>query len=146
MDGRFNVRTTDGEIACFGGRLPFYSFTVAHGLTYVKGNPIHLEMIYRPNGLSAASPATIEYKLTYNSVQLHQRPARVRRGQPCRGSAARRVGHAEPGPGRRATCSSSSPSRVRQGAVHAEWTNIGFEPLTIAVEPATWGSVKGMFR
>jgi hypothetical protein len=37
VDGRFNVRSTDGEIACFGGRLPFYSFTANHGLHYVKG-------------------------------------------------------------------------------------------------------------
>ena len=64
-DGLFNARTTDGEIACFGGRLPFYSFTGAHGLHYAAGNPIHLEAIYRHHGLSSASPATIEYKLTY---------------------------------------------------------------------------------
>src|SRR5439155_13171387 len=25
VDGRFNVRVPDGEIACFGGRLPVYS-------------------------------------------------------------------------------------------------------------------------
>jgi len=65
VDGRFNVRTPDGEIACFGGRLPFYTFTGAYGLHYAKGNPIHLEMIYKPNGLSSTSPATIEYNLTY---------------------------------------------------------------------------------
>ena len=65
VDGRFNIRTPDGEIACFGGRLPFYSFTGNFGLHYVKGDPIHLEMIYKPNGLSSTSPATIEYKLTY---------------------------------------------------------------------------------
>src|SRR5882672_4196177 len=37
VDGRFNVRDTDGEIACFGGRLPFYTFTGAFGLHYIKG-------------------------------------------------------------------------------------------------------------
>lgn len=66
-DGRFNCRSTDGEIACFGGRLPFYNFTTSDGLFYVKGTTVHLEMIYRPNGLSAASPATIEYRYTDNS-------------------------------------------------------------------------------
>ncbi|MEK7331033.1 MAG: hypothetical protein AAB113_09540, partial [Candidatus Eisenbacteria bacterium] len=65
VDGRFNVRVPDGEIACFGGRLPFYTFTGAYGLHYVKGDPIHLEMIYKPNGLSSTSPATIEYNVTY---------------------------------------------------------------------------------
>jgi hypothetical protein len=65
VDGRFNVRTSDGEIACFGGRLPFYSFTGAHGLHYAKGEPIHLEVTYKANGLNALSPATIRYDLTY---------------------------------------------------------------------------------
>lgn len=65
VDGRFNVRVPDGEIACFGGRLPFYSFTGAYGLHYAAGNPIHLELVYHPNGLSSSSPGTIEYKMTY---------------------------------------------------------------------------------
>jgi len=64
VDGRFQVRTTDGEIACFGGRLPFYSFTGAQGLTYTKGDTIHMEIEYRPRLLTAAFPATIEYRLT----------------------------------------------------------------------------------
>jgi len=33
-DGRFNIRIPDGEIACFGGRLPFFSFTATYGITY----------------------------------------------------------------------------------------------------------------
>src|SRR5215471_1730323 len=41
-DGLFNVRTTDGEIACFGGRMSFFSFTAAFGLHYVAGTPIQL--------------------------------------------------------------------------------------------------------
>jgi hypothetical protein len=65
-DGRINCRTTDGEIACFGGRLPFYSFTGSHGITYVKGTPITLSMTYLPNGLSSVSPATIQYTIVYN--------------------------------------------------------------------------------
>ena len=64
-DGLFNVRSTDGEIACFGGRLPFYTFTGVYGLRYTAGNTIHLEVIYKHNGLSAASPGTMEYKLSY---------------------------------------------------------------------------------
>ena len=68
VEGRFNVRTTDGEIACFGGRVPFFSFTGAYGLHYVKGDPIHLEMTYKPHGLNASSPATIEYQLTYQGA------------------------------------------------------------------------------
>src|SRR6478672_2006452 len=67
-DGLFNVRTTDGEIAAFGGRLPFFSFTAAFGLTYVNNTPIHLGVSYIPNGLSAASPAQIVYNVRYASI------------------------------------------------------------------------------
>jgi hypothetical protein len=65
VDGLFNVRSTDGEIACFGGRLPFYTFTGVFGLRYHAGDPIHLEATYKPHGLNASSPATIEYRVTY---------------------------------------------------------------------------------
>lgn len=68
VDGRFNIRTEDGEIACFGGRLPFFSFTSTYGLHYVKGDPIHLEITFKPHGLSASSPGTIEYQLTYQGA------------------------------------------------------------------------------
>ena len=61
-DGRFNVRTPDGEVACFGGRLPFYSFTGSNGVSYVKGTTVNLTIIYTPNvEMNEAMPATIEY-------------------------------------------------------------------------------------
>lgn len=61
VDGRFNLRTTDGEVAVFGGRLPFYSFTGSQGVTYTAGTTVRLGIIYSANGLSSADPATIEY-------------------------------------------------------------------------------------
>ena len=63
VDGTFNFRTTDGEIAAFGGRLPFYSFTAQQGLTYTKGTTVRAGVIYDPNSLSEADPATIQYNL-----------------------------------------------------------------------------------
>jgi len=63
-DGRFNFRTTDGEIAAFGGRLPFYSFTGSQGITYTKGVTVRAGVHYDPNSLSMADPATITYNLT----------------------------------------------------------------------------------
>lgn len=65
VDGRFNIRTTDGEIACFGGALPFFSFTGTFGITYTKGDEIDLHINYVPYGNSEGNPATIEYKVTY---------------------------------------------------------------------------------
>jgi len=63
-DGFLNFRTTDGEIAAFGGRLPFYSFTGSQGLHYVKGTTVRAGFIYNPRSLSAADPATIQYFVT----------------------------------------------------------------------------------
>jgi len=64
VDGRLNFRTTDGEIAAFGGRLPFYSFTASQGITYTKGDTVHVSLLYWPASLSASDPATITYNLT----------------------------------------------------------------------------------
>jgi hypothetical protein len=64
-DGLFNVRTTDGEIACFGGRMPFFSFTATFGVTYVNNTPIRLGISYIPNGLSSVSPAQVVYNVYY---------------------------------------------------------------------------------
>ena len=64
VDGRLNFRTTDGEIAAFGGRLPFYSFTAQQGITYTKGTTVRVGVVYNPNSLSSSDPATITYNLT----------------------------------------------------------------------------------
>jgi hypothetical protein len=64
VDGRLNFRTNDGEIAAFGGRLPFYSFTASQGLTYTKGTTVRVSVTYDPNSLTMADPATIKYDLT----------------------------------------------------------------------------------
>jgi hypothetical protein len=143
VDGRFNVRSSDGEIACFGGRLPFFSFTGNFSLHYVKGDPIHLEMIYLPNGLSLASPATVEYKLVYGGNPYTSGPLAFDQGNPAEGhgewgmlTPAQVGGHMQFFVGQ------SGPT----GALHVQWSNILFEPLTIAVTPATWGTVKSLFQ
>jgi len=82
VDGIFNMRLNDGEIAVFGGRLPFYSFTGNHGLLYVAGTTVHQKMIYHPNGLSQASPATIEYVYTDSSGTYSSGPLAFDQGNP----------------------------------------------------------------
>lgn len=67
-DGLFNLRTTDGEIACFGGRLPFFSFTGAFGLVYVNNTPIKVGITYLPRANSAAQPAQVIYTIRYNAM------------------------------------------------------------------------------
>jgi hypothetical protein len=66
VDGRFMANVTTGEIACFGGALPFYSFTGNHALSYVRGTTIRFEATYRDNDLDSAQPATIQYRVIYN--------------------------------------------------------------------------------
>jgi len=75
FDGQFMLRTSDGMIEVWNGRLPYYNFTANHGATYTMGETVRCGMIYAPNGLSEADPATIEYILvdqgnTYSSGPL----------------------------------------------------------------------------
>jgi hypothetical protein len=60
------ANATTGEIACFGGAIPFYSFTVNHGITYTKGTTIHLEETYTAHENISTNPATIQYRVVYN--------------------------------------------------------------------------------
>jgi hypothetical protein len=64
VDGVFMVRTNDGEVSCWGGRLPFYNFTADQGLTYTKGTTVRLGMIYDPHSLTEDDPGTIQYFYT----------------------------------------------------------------------------------
>lgn len=146
VDGRFNVRSTDGEIAAFGGRLPFYSFTGSQGLNYVKGTTIHLEVEYRPNQLTMAAPATIEYMVDYNSVHYTSGPIQFDEGNPAENPPyglwgmlqdARVGGHFQAflqGGNSAAECS-------------ATWSNITFQDLgPVSVESTSWGGVKSLYR
>jgi len=82
VDGQFNIRLNDGEVAVFGGRLPFYSFTANHGVLYQAGTTIHQKMIYKPNGLSQADPGTIEYLYTDASGTYSSGPLAFDEGNP----------------------------------------------------------------
>jgi len=68
VDGVFMVRTDDGEISCWGGRLPFFNFTAQYGIQYVKGETVRLGVAYSPNGLSDVSPAPIQYSVVMNGT------------------------------------------------------------------------------
>lgn len=58
-DGKFHVRAsaTGGEVAAFGGRLPFYSF----GNVYVTGTTATLSIEYIANSNTAGAPGQIQY-------------------------------------------------------------------------------------
>ena len=82
VDGRFNFRTTDGEIAVFGGRLPFYSFTGSQSLTYVPGTTVRAGVVYNPHGLSSVSPATITYNVNIGATDYTSGPLAFDEGNP----------------------------------------------------------------
>src|SRR5207249_2900301 len=147
-DGLFNCRTTDGEIACFGGRLPFFTFTGAFGLHYVKGTLIHLEMNYRPNGLSQANPATMEYKLTYNGQNYTSGPLTFDQGNPAEDPPHGQWGCLTPawaGGHMKAFLSQGNPATAD---VTGDWSNITFtnEKVVTAVVKTTWGHLKTIYR
>src|SRR5262245_38543740 len=82
VDGQFNIRATDGEVACFGGRMPFYNFTANHGLHYVLGTTIHQKITYNPHSLSSTDPATIEYVYRDSSGTFSSGPLAFDQGNP----------------------------------------------------------------
>jgi len=145
VDGRFNVRTTDGEIACFGGRLPFYSFTAAQGVTYMKGTTIRLTLTYLPHSLSMADPATIEYGLLYNNTLYTSGPIPFDEGNPNEPYGTwgmlddgRVGGHVQ------CFLQGGNPN----ANLTAEWNEIKFLDLwgPISVDDSSWGKVKSLYR
>ena len=141
-DGQFNIRTPDGEIAVFGGRLPFYSFTAAHGILYAAGTPIRLTIDYSPNDVSATNPATIVYTVQIGANVYSSGPLAFDHGNPAEpygvwgilndahagGHAQFRLGNGEP------------------VNVSATWENITFEAGPTPAQPASWGKIKADYR
>jgi hypothetical protein len=66
VDGVLFMNGATGEVAAFGGRLPFYSFTAAQGVNYVLGSTVRLGIEYQPRDLNAANPGQIRY--WYNNL------------------------------------------------------------------------------
>jgi hypothetical protein len=82
FDGVFMLRTSDGMIECWGGRLPYFSFSGTYGLYYTTGDTVRCGMKYRPNSLTEADPGTIEYLLTVDDVEYSSGPLAFDMGNP----------------------------------------------------------------
>ena len=144
IDGVFMLNTRSGEIACFAGRLPFYSFTGAHGQTYVKGTAVTLAIEYKPNGLSAVSPATIQYTLTNSNGTFTSGPLAFDQGNPAEDPPHGQWGMLSP-----ARAGGYSMGYLGQGEpvnFRAEWSNICYDAQPVPAEPATWGRLKADYR
>jgi hypothetical protein len=145
-DGRINCRTTDGEVAVFGGRLPFYSFTANHGVHYVKGTVIDLQVTYLSNSLTPADPGTIEYVVTYQGNTYSSGVLAFDEGNPNEDpphglwgilNDAKIGGFVQP------FLQGGNPN----ANFTAEFTKFEFEQLKpIAVDAGSWGQVKASYR
>jgi hypothetical protein len=148
-DGQFNCRTTDGEIACFGGRMPFFSFTAAYGLHYVKGTTIHLKMEYHQNGLSALTPATIQYTVTYNSNTYTSGRLNFDEGNPNEDPPHGLWGclnDAFVGGQFKAFLTNTG---LPPAGITATWGNINYQNLDsepVPTKVSSWGKVKSIYR
>lgn len=146
VDGRLNVRTPDGEIAVFGGRLPFYSFTGSNGISYVKGTPIGLKILFRPNGLSLANPASMEYIVTYNAITYSSGQLNLDEG-----NTAEDPPHGLWGILNEARVGGYMQPRIVVGDANnnltATFTNILYSPDSpTATATGTWGRIKKAYR
>lgn len=146
VDGMFNARATDGEIAAFGGRLPFYSFTdPAHGgLHYLKGQPIQMMIDYKPNALSVLSPATIVYSIVLSGIPYSSGPLPFDSGNPAEGhgswgilSPAHAGGHVQ------AFCSHGDPLTAD---FIVTWQNICYDAGPVPAANTSWGKIKANYR
>jgi len=144
IDGTFMLNTRSGEIAVFGGRLPFYSFTGAHGQNYVKGTTVKLEIEYRANGLAEASPATIKYTLTNSNGTFTSGPLAFNEGNPAENPPHGLWGMLSP-----ARVGGYSQCYLGQGTpvnFNAEWGQICYDALPVPAVPSTWGKIKADYR
>ncbi|MEO5618038.1 MAG: hypothetical protein ABIS67_09720 [Candidatus Eisenbacteria bacterium] len=145
MDGRFQVRIPDGEVVAFGPRLPFYSFTSNHGVVYVPGTPIIMEIEYLANGLSSASPASIQYRVTYGGPTYTSPVLFFDQGNPSEDPPHGQWGSLDPS-------YAGGVTQVNNGSAGSNyrvtWGENRFDCLDCAVpvRNASWGRVKVLYR
>lgn len=144
-DGLFNVRTTDGEIACFGGRMPFFTFTGAFGLTYTNNTPIQLGITYLPRGLSSADPAQIVYNIRYNSINYTSGLLNFDQGNPAEDPPHGQWGALNPWYAGGHVKMFVFPEGQPHG-ITATWSNIQYSVPTVPTNQNTWARVKDSYR
>lgn len=143
VDGRFMLNVTSGEIACFGGRLPFYSFTVGHGITYTRGTTVHMEITYLANGLSAADPATIEYTLVMGGTTYSSGPLAFDEGNVGEGVIYGNWGMLHDG----VVGGYFQPRANTAADLTCTWSEICFDNLDVVpTQSSTWGRIKTLYR
>lgn len=145
MDGRFQARIPDGEVACFGGRLPFYSFTANHGVVYAAGTPITMQIEYHANGLNSGAPASIQYTVTYGPNTYSSPVLLFDEGNTSEDPPHGLWGSLDPS-------YAGGVAQINNGSggsqYNATWNDITFDCLDCITktENASWGRVKLLYR
>ena len=145
-DGLLNIRTTDGEIACFGGRLPFFTFTGAFGLIYTNNTPILVGISYMPNGLSAGSPAQVIYNIRYNAINYTSGLLNFDQGNPAENPPHGLWGALTPwyAGGHMKMFVNQQPPQPH--SMNGQWRQIQFTAGPTSGKKSTWGDLKKLYR
>lgn len=147
VGGQFQVRNFDGEIAAFGGVLPFYSFTANHGITYVAGTTIHMGIVYRPRDNAPPNVGQITYNIVYNSISYTSGPLNM---DGC--NQGERPIYGCYGILNFATVGGFAAHFIRDdrgpsgGSLDAKWGNIIFSTAPTAARVTSWGTLKTLYR
>jgi len=151
-DGQFMINGNTGEIACFGGRLPFCSnhATGTSAFTqpdYVKGSTIHMAMTYvsGPNGPSQNTPATVTYQTVNQGVPYTFGPVAFDEGNTSEDPPHGLWGELSP---------ASAGGYIQVGhdtgvvtTITCSFANICYSNLqSTAAKGVTWGSLKALYR
>ncbi len=144
-DGLFNVRTTDGEIAVFGGRLPFFSFTGAFGLVYANNTPIQLGITYIPNGLSSISPAQVVYSVRYASINYTSGLLNFDQGNPAEDPPHGLYGALNPWYAGGHMKMFAFPAGQAHG-IDGKWMDIQYTTGPVPTKKSSWSELKKLYR
>jgi len=145
MDGRLQARIPDGEVAAFGGRLPFYSFTANNGVVYVPNTPIRMTIEYHANSLTSSDPASIQYTIQYGPNTFSSPFLLFDQGNPAEDPPHGQWGSLEP-------TYAGGVMQVNNGSggsnYDGKWEDITFQCLDCATptKATTWGRVKTLYR
>lgn len=144
-DGMFNVRTTDGEVAVFGGRLPFFTFTGAFGLVYTNNTIIKLGITYLPRGLSSVSPAQVVYSARYNSINYTSGLLNFDEGNPAENPPHGVWGALTPWHAGGHMKMFAFPAAQPHG-ITGTWANIQYSTAPVPAKKSSWSNIKKLYR
>lgn len=152
-DGQFMINGNSGEIAVFGGRLPFCSnhATGSGAFTqpdYVNGTTIHMSMTYLAGPVDptiSGIPATVTYYTVNGGTPYSFGPAAFDEGNTLENPPHGLWGELQP-------TSVGGYFQIRHTSVELTqgsmtWANICYTNLQpVPTKTSTWGSLKALYR